>query len=135
MHPNPYENQLAVQSLPPAAYTANTNGASVDRAQGDAMFQDAVIVVNTGDITDGTHTIVVQESDDDASWAAAADTDLQGTEPAIVAADDNKVFEIGYLGAARYLRVAVTVAGATTGGLYGADIRLTNPRRRAVSHS
>ncbi|MGW1039332.1 hypothetical protein [Streptomyces sp. NPDC002547] len=135
MHPNPYNNQLTKQSLAPAARTANASGGSVDRVAGGAAFQDAVIVVSTGTITDGTHTIVLEESADNSSWAAVADADLQGTEPAIVAADDNKVFEIGYIGAKRYVRASVTVAGATTGGIYGADVVLTNPRRAAVTYS
>lgn len=135
MHPNPYNNSSARQSLPPAARTATVSGSSVDRYASGASFQDALVVVSTGAITDGTHTIVVEESADNASWAAVADADLQGTEPAIVAADDNKIFEIGYLGAKRYVRVSVTVAGTTTGGIYGADVVLSNPRRAAVSHS
>lgn len=135
MHPNPYNNLLTKQSIAPAAHTASANGTGVDRAGGGAMFQDALIVVSTGTITDGTHTIEVQESDDNSTFTAVASSDLQGSEPAIAAADDNTVFAIGYLGAARYLRVAVTVAGATTGGIYGADVVLSNPRRAAVDHS
>ncbi|MFI8531065.1 hypothetical protein ACIGMX_12530 [Streptomyces aquilus] len=135
MHPNPYNNLLTKQSLTPAARTATASGSSVDRLASGASFQDALIVVSTGTITDGTHTIVVEESADNAAWAAVADADLQGTEPAIGAADDNKIFEIGYLGTKRYVRVSVTVAGTTTGGIYGADVVLANPRRAAVSHS
>ncbi|MET8826529.1 hypothetical protein ABZX40_28380 [Streptomyces sp. NPDC004610] len=135
MPPNPYENLLTRQSLTPAARTASADGSAVDRAAGGARFQDAVVVVTTGTITDGTHTIVVAESSDGTTFTAVADADLQGPEPAIVAADDNKVFEIGYRGGARWLRVSVTVAGATTGGVYGAAVVLANPRRAAVSHS
>jgi hypothetical protein len=135
MHPNPYNNLLTKQSLTPAARTASANGTGVDRQQTNAMFQDALIIVSTGTITDGTHTIEVQESADNTTFTAVADADLQGTEPAIGAADDNKIFELGYLGSKRYLRVIVTAAGTTTGGVYGADILLANPRRAAVSHS
>ncbi len=108
----------AAQSLAPATRTASANGAGVDLAGYDA----AVVVVSTGTITDGTHTIEVQESDDDTTYTAVADADLDGTEPAIGATDDNVVYELGYHGIKRYVRVAVTVSGATSGGAYGANV-------------
>jgi len=112
-------NSISVaQTLAPGTRTANENGAGVD-LQG---YESAVVVVETGTITDGTHTIEIQESDDNSTFTAVADADLQGSEPVIGAADDNKVYEIGYLGNKRYIRVSVTVAGTTTGGVYGAAV-------------
>lgn len=128
MHPNPYNNQLSARSLSPAARTASANGASVDRAANGAYYQEALIVVSTGTITDGTHTIEVQDSPDNTNWTAVASDYLQGTEPAIVAADDDKQFDIGYIGDKRYVRVVTTVAGATTGGVYSAAVVLASPR-------
>jgi hypothetical protein len=127
-----YNNVLVKQSLAPAARTASANGTSVDRNEDSSMFQDALVVVSTGAITDGTHTIEVQESDDNSTFTAVADADLEGTEPAIGATDDNKIYELRYKGLKRYLRVAVTVASATSGGVYGGDVVLSNPRRAAV---
>lgn len=111
------------RSLGPAARAASANGAGVDLAN----FESAAVVVETGVVTDGTHTIEVQDSADNVNFAAVADALLQGTEPAIGATDDNTVFEIGYLGQKRYLRAAVTVAGATIGGVYGAHVVRGNP--------
>jgi hypothetical protein len=125
---DPYNNLLVRQSLTPAARTASANGTGVDRNGSGAMFQAAMIVVTTGTITDGTHTIEVQDSDDNVTFAPVADDYLQGAEPAIVAADDNVVFHIGYLGRKRYLRAIVTAAGTTTGGVYGAAVVLSDPR-------
>ncbi len=124
-----YNNLDVVQSLPPAARTANANGAGVDMHG----FHGAMVVVSTGTITDGTHTIEVQESDDNSTFTAVADADLQGSEPAIAAANDNQVYRIGYMGTKRYIRVAVTVAGATTGGVYGAVVVRGHPRKAPVS--
>jgi hypothetical protein len=132
MHPNPYNNLLVKQSLVPAARTASADGTAVDRAEDSSMFQDALVVVACGTITDGTHTIEVQDSPDNSDWTAVADEFLQGTEPAIAAANDDATFEIGYLGDQRYLRVIVTAAGTTTGGVYGAAVILSNPRRAPV---
>ncbi len=114
------------QSLTPAARTASANGTGVDLAG----YERALVVVESGTITDGTHTIEVQESADNSTFTAVADTDLEGTEPAIAAANDDTVWTIGYVGTKRYVRVAVTVAGATTGGVYGAQVVRLGPSRK-----
>jgi len=124
-----YNNLSVAQSLAPAARTADENGAGVD-LQG---FHGAMVVVHTGAITDGTHTIEVQESDDDSTYTAVADADLQGSEPAIGVADDNKIYKIRYMGTKRYIRAVVTVAGATTGGVYDAVVVRGAPRKAPVS--
>jgi hypothetical protein len=123
-----YNNLLVKNTLTPAARTATANGTTVDRAEDSSMFQDALVVIAVGTVTDGTHTFEVQDSDDNSSWAAVADTYLQGTEPAVTSSTDETVYEIGYKGLKRYLRVAVTVATATTGGVYGATVVLADPR-------
>jgi hypothetical protein len=123
-----YSSLLVKNTLTPAARTASANGTTVDRAEDSSMFQDALVVIPVGTVTDGTHTFEVQHSDDNSSWSAVADADLQGTEPAVTSSTDETVYELGYKGDKRYLRVAVTVASATTGGVYGAHIVLANPR-------
>lgn len=123
-----YNNLLVKNTLTPAARTASANGTTVDRAEDSSMFQDALVVITVGTVTDGTHTFEVQHSDDNSSWAAVADADLQGAEPAVTSSTDETVYEIGYKGVKRYLRAATTVASATTGGLYGAQVVLSNPR-------
>ncbi len=118
------------QSLVPAARTATGNGVEVD-IRG---FHGAMVVIGTGVITDGTHTIEVKEADaPGGAFTAVADGDLQGTEPAIGAADDNKEYRIGYKGTKGALRVDVTVAGATTGGVYQASVIRGHPRKAPVS--
>lgn len=107
------------QSLAPAARTADANGTGVDLAN----FDGATVVVDAGAWTDGAHTFTVEESDDDSTYSAVADADLVGTEPVIDAADeDEQVYLVGYIGTKRYIRVAVAVASATTGAVYGASV-------------
>ena len=78
--------------------------------------------------TDGTHTFAVEESADNTTYTAVAAADLQGTEPVVDdATDDDQIYELGYLGSKRYIRVAVTVSGATTGAVYGASITTGHP--------
>lgn len=128
-----YTTVLTKRSLAPALRAATANGTAVDRAEDTSMFQAALVIVDCGVVTDGTHTIEVQESADNSSWAAVATADLQGTEPAMTSSVDDQIFEIGYLGTKRYLRVITTVTGSpSTGGIYGATIVLGDPRVKPV---
>ncbi|MEU6010932.1 hypothetical protein [Streptomyces sp. NPDC047453] len=123
-----YSNTAARVALAASVRSASTNGTSVDRAGGGALYQDALILVHAGTITDGTHTIDVQESDNDSTWTPVAASQLQGSKPALVAADSGKVLAIGYKGTRRFLRVSVSVTGVTTGGTYGVIVLLGSPR-------
>lgn len=105
----------AAQSLTPAARTASATGTGVDLAG----YHAVAIYIVAGTITDGTHTPVVQESDDNITFTNVAAEDLQGTLANIAS---NTVQEIGYIGSKRYIRVNVNVTGATTGGVYAAFV-------------
>ncbi len=103
------------QTLVPAVRTASATGAGVDLAG----YHAAAVYIVAGTVTDGTHTPVVQESDDNVTFTNVAAEDLQGSLANIAS---NTVQEIGYIGNKRYIRVNVTVSGATTGGVYGAFV-------------
>lgn len=125
-------NSISVaHSLAPATRTSGANGAGVDLAEWEA----AAVVVHVGSYTDGTHTIEVQEADDDGTgspdtWTAVADTELDGTEPVIDASGDaNTVFEVGYKGSKRHLRAVVTTSGTTSGATYGATVVRGHPHK------
>jgi len=124
-----YHNISPAISLAPAARTANEAGAAVDLAG----FYGALVVIETGTITDGTHTFVVEESADGTNWAPVDDKELLGTEPVVEADDSNKAFRIGYLGDKRYIRVAVSVSGASNGGVYSAVVLRGFPRHAPVA--
>jgi hypothetical protein len=106
-------NVDVVQSVNPGAKTATVNGTGVD-LQG---YEGAQVEFDVGTITDGTHTPKVQESDDNSAWNDVVTADLLGT--ALVALASNTHQRIGYRGKKRYIRPVSTVAGATTGGVYG----------------
>ncbi|WP_314411368.1 hypothetical protein [Streptomyces sp. DSM 40484] len=130
-----YSNITVRETLAIATRTASVNGTGVDRYASGAAYQDAMIVVHTGTITDGTHAVDVQDSDDNSTFGSVAAAQLQGSEPSVVAADDNKVFVVGYKGSKRYLRVAIAASGTTSGGVYGATIVLSNPRVAPAVHA
>lgn len=102
-------------SLSPAARNASANGSAQD-LQG---YEAAMVVVQCGAITDGTHTPKVQESDDNSTFTDVAASDLVG---AFVQCTANSVQRAGYIGSKRYIRAVMTVAGATTGALSSAVI-------------
>ncbi|MEU1275332.1 hypothetical protein [Streptomyces sp. NPDC005799] len=129
-----YSNVTVRETLAIATRTASANGTGVDRYLNGAGFQDALFIVHTGTITDGTHAIDIQESDDNATFTSVASSELQGAEPSIGAADDNKMYVVGYKGTKRYVRAAVTASGTSSGGTYGASVLLANPRVAPVVH-
>ncbi len=118
-------NVDAVKSIDPATYNSDQTGAGVDLRDYDA----AMAVVQSGALTDGTHTPKLQESDDDVSYTDVAAADLEGSFAPIAA---NAVQRVGYRGTKRYVRVFVTSSG-TTGAVYGASIVRGTPHIAPVS--
>lgn len=127
-----YNHVRAKATLAIVARTATASGTAVDRKLSGASgtnewFQSATLLVHTGAITDGTHAITLEVSNNNTDWAAADAADLQGSLPSIGSSNDDTVYEVGYTGTARYLRAVTTVSGTTTGGVYGATILLGFP--------
>lgn len=104
-----------VQSVAPAAHTASSTGSSAN-LQG---YQAAMAIVSFGTVTDGTHTPKLQESSDNSTFTDVAAGDLIGS---FAAGASSTVQRVGYIGGLQYIRVVITVSGATTGALSGADI-------------
>jgi hypothetical protein len=117
-------NIKVAQSLVPLNRTAAGNGAGID-LQG---FDSACIEFSAGAIggTTPSFTFEVQESDDNTTFTAVADADLQGTEPVVTTA--NGVTVVGYIGAKRYIRAALkTVTGTSPTLDCAANVVLGNP--------
>ena len=111
-------NALTIQSI---TTDTTTGGAEIDR--GSKIGESLTFFVHAGTITDGTFTPVIQHSDTSGSgFTDVADSDLIGTEAgaAIVAADDNKVTKIGYVGAKRYVKINIVSTGTSSGGTLSA---------------
>lgn len=106
---------------------ATANGAGVAWS---GNFRSVMAVMFTGAWTDGTFTFEVQDSPDNVTYTAVADVYLDGTEPALAAADTIAV--VGYKGTKKYLRVSVTSTATTDGAVVGAFIVASNPYRAPV---
>lgn len=115
-------------TLKPAAYIANETGETIDLRG----YNSAAIQLLTGTITDGTHTLTIQESDDGISWNDVDPGELNGTFEDITTANAGNQ-KVGYHNIKRYLRVNVTVAGATTGGVYSVVVIKGHPWKAPVS--
>lgn len=136
MRETAYNTVRAVTSLSPAGRTTTANGTTVDRAANLDNYRSALLVVSTGTITDGDHTVTLEVSDNDSDWSDAPAGYIQGHATSTVdAALGDTVTEMGYVGAERYLRATHTVADATTGGVLGAVIVLADARREPVSRT
>lgn len=133
-----YHDVLARLALPVQTLDADTtvNGTTVDKADpsgGYDGFTSAVAVIVAGTVTDGTHTFVIQESDNGSTgWAAAAAADIQGGPVALTSADSDTIAELGYTGNKRYIRLSVTSASTTVGGVFGGVIVLGGETSRPV---
>jgi len=118
-------NISIVTTLVPATRTADAIGSTVDLRK----YESAAIEAIVGTITDGTHTLTVQESDDGSTWTDVAADDLQGSFLNLASNTDQ---EVGYLGSKRYIRVNVAVVGATSGGTYAVSIVRGHPHNAPI---
>ncbi len=120
-----------VATLPFAAIATDDTTDGTGVAWGECRSAMAVIVAGT--ITDGTFTFELQDSDNNSSYTAVADAFLDGTEPVLEAANSDTVTVLGYKGTRKYLRVSVTSAATTTGGVVGALIVYSGAYRAPVA--
>ncbi len=117
-----HNNQKIEIALNTGAISSNitTNGVIIDM-QG---FYAIEFIIQSGNLTDGTYTPLIQEGDaaNLSDAADVVDANLLGTEAAsaFIATDDNKVKKIGYIGNKRYVRLAIVSSGVTTGGTISA---------------
>lgn len=116
-----YTDTLARVALTSATRVNGTvNGTTVDTGVFGNDFRSVMFVVLTGTITDGSHAITVQDSPDGSAWTTVDAALLQGSLPTITGANDDTVFEFGYVVTRQYVRLVATTSAATTGGAFGA---------------
>lgn len=129
-------NHKSTQTLAPAAQTATANGATVDTQDEKRVAHEVCV----GAYTDGTHTITFEESANGSAWTAvpAARLKMPSDAPTGVvvgaslviddAAEDSQNYTVEVNTFERYHRAVKTVAGATTGAVYGANVISGDPR-------
>lgn len=111
------QNLDVVHSMNIAAKTNGTvNGTGVDLAG----YESALVVIDVGVRTDGTHAAKIQDSDDNSTFADASAGEQVGTFPADVTS--NTPVAVAYTGDRRYIRPVLVTSGATTGAIVGAKV-------------
>ncbi len=121
-------NFKPVVALSPAVRAGSATGNAVDRLGFEALS----FLVTTGDWTNGTHTLVAEESSDNATWTAVPAASLTKALPVVDATGKgNQSTLIGYLGDARYVRIKSNVSGSpATGAVVGAVVLLGRARAK-----
>lgn len=125
-----HSNVKAINALDVAA--ARVDGTDAGNIIDTLGYESLEYVVQTGTITDGTHTVLLEDGDDSGLSDAAAvpAANRLGDLPVIVAADDDTVFRVGSMSKKRYQRLSIVTTGATTGGVSSAVALLGNPTTR-----
>lgn len=100
-------------------------------------FDSVTLALQSGTLTDGTFTPLIEDGDDSGLSDAAAVDDLFLTnteaDTAFVAADDNVVKTIGYVGSKRFLRLSIVSASTSSGGTIGATAIRANAAQLPVA--
>ena len=80
-------------------------------------FESLEYVIQSGTITDGTYTLVLEQGDDSGlSDAAVVPTDeVLGVLTGFVAADDDAAKRVGSIGKKRFQRLSILSASTSTG--------------------
>jgi len=115
-------------SIPRAVVTSSPSAGTAADVSG---YHSVCFVVDSASWVDGTATYAFQESDDNSTFTAIADADLDGTEPVISsdATGDSVQYKVGYKGNKKYVRAVNTITGSPSTGINsGAYILKGNPK-------
>lgn len=128
---------LAKAFTPKAAVTDGT--AQVSTTCDRKGYDSVMLAFLTGTLTDAdaVWSVLIEDSDDDSTYADVADEYLNGTEAlaGFAFGDDGECRKIGYTGNKRYVRATIDDTTANTGDLYLAGMWvLGNPTRQATAN-
>ena len=117
-----YHNVSMAQSIKPQELNSTTDGAEAD-VQG---YESCTIELSVGTLggTTPSFTFIIEESDTSGGgFTTVGDSDILGAsgETATIviddAAEDDQIYERGYIGGKRYLRVAASAVTGTSPSL------------------
>lgn len=132
-----YNSTLVQKALASATIqTGTTNGIAIDTGVFGNNFREVLFVIHSGALTDGSYAVTAEESDASGSGYAAVDSGrVVGSLPTFALTDDNVWNSFGVRPTKRYVRVVVTAAGATTGGVLAATAVLGSGGNNPVARS
>ena len=94
-------------------------------------FESLTFLYEVGARTDGTFTVLIQDSNDDLAFADVVDTFLIGTESSINTA--NTIKKIGYVGKKRYVKLSFVASAVTSGATVSATAILSHSATNPVA--
>lgn len=94
-------------------------------------FESLTFLYEVGARTDGTFTVLIQDSDDDSTFADVVDNFLIGTESAINTS--NTIKKIGYVGKKRYVKLSFVASAVTSGATVSATAILSHSATNPVA--
>jgi len=120
--------RIAVENtIDPQTVTADVTGNQVDVTG----FRSIAIVAVVGSVTDGTHTLTVQESDDGSNWSDIPADELDGSFDDITSSNTGNQ-KVNLKTSKKYIRINVTASGTTSGGDYGVVVVKGNAHEEPV---
>ena len=115
-----WDDTGAALTIAPAVRTAAgpVNGTAVDTGEGGDHYRNVLFVVVVGTITDATHAVTFQGSDDGTTgWVALDAAQIQGTVPVLAPANSNRTYRVAWDGGnKRFVRAVLTIGGTPTAG-------------------
>lgn len=105
--------------------TIGSSTTTVGNVIDNAGYESLTFINSLGTRTDGTFTPLIEDSDDNVTYAPVADEFLIGTEAAAALTASNTIKSIGYVGTKRYVRESIVSSGVTSGstGVSGVAIQ------------
>lgn len=119
-----FYNLQPFQTLEPDLYADDADGTTIDTYG----YESVMFFLAEGDLTDGTHVVTFQESDDDMTWTDIDASDMDGfTNDITVTGNDQHTR--GYYGTSQYVRAITVVTGSPgTGAEYAVSVLLNTLR-------
>lgn len=126
--------KFSLAEPPVAAVTGDTPYVSTVADMVNFGALEFIGIFGTNTDANATFTVLVEDSDDNSTFAAVDDAYLLGVEAmGLDFADDNSVFKIGYIGPKRYVRVTVTPSGNSGDIFFAAVWAQSHPRKGPLS--
>lgn len=123
-----FHESLAVKALATTTVTsAAATGVAVDMDTFNNDFRDALFIVNSGTLVDGSYAVTVQEcATSGGSYTPVDPSRILGSLPSFASTDDGVWKSFGVVPDLRYVQVVITPTGATSGGPFTATAVLGN---------
>ncbi|TIO62947.1 hypothetical protein [Mesorhizobium sp.] len=125
------------RAIPPQA--ARTDNTAIVSTVADLKGYDGcMLAINIGANTDAnaTFAVLIEDSDDNSTFAAVDDAYLNGTEAlaGFQFDDDNELRKIGYVGIKRYVRATITPSGNDAGNIFVTAEWILRPLREPAAN-